>query len=45
LLHALRQLKDFTVDELLEHRYGKYRKIGAFVEGQGDAGANGQLEA
>jgi acetyl-CoA carboxylase carboxyl transferase subunit alpha len=44
LLHALRQLKDFTVDELLEHRYGKYRKIGAFVEGQGDAPPNGPLE-
>jgi acetyl-CoA carboxylase carboxyl transferase subunit alpha len=44
LLHALRQLKNLTVDELLEHRYGKYRKIGAFVEGQGDAPPNGPLE-
>jgi len=43
LLHALRQLKDLSVEELLEHRYRKYRKIGAFIEGAGDAPPNGRF--
>ena len=44
LLHALRQLKGVAVDELLNRRYEKFRKIGAYVEGHGVAEANGQLE-
>jgi acetyl-CoA carboxylase carboxyl transferase subunit alpha len=43
LLHALRQLKDLTLDELLEHRYQKYRKIGAFIEGKATVADNGPL--
>jgi acetyl-CoA carboxylase carboxyl transferase subunit alpha len=42
LLHALRQLKGLAVDELLDRRYRKYRKIGAFVEGAAGADRNGQ---
>ena len=34
LIHTLRQLKDLPVDELLDRRYDKYRKIGVFIEGQ-----------
>lgn len=43
LLHALRQTKDLGVDELLERRYEKYRKIGAFVEGSGAPAVNGPI--
>jgi acetyl-CoA carboxylase carboxyl transferase subunit alpha len=42
LVHALRQLKDLAVDELLDRRYQKYRKIGAFVEGPAESQRNGQ---
>ena len=44
LLRALRELKDLALDELLDRRYEKYRKIGVFVEGQ-TAQRNGPLEA
>jgi acetyl-CoA carboxylase carboxyl transferase subunit alpha len=42
LLHALRQMKSVPVDELLDRRYEKYRKIGVFLESGADIGRNGQ---
>ena len=45
LIHALRQLKDLPIDELLDHRYQKFRKIGAYVGGQGPASPTGRSEA
>ena len=32
LIHTVRQLKDLSIDELLDRRYDKYRKIGVFLE-------------
>ncbi|MGP0063347.1 MAG: acetyl-CoA carboxylase carboxyltransferase subunit alpha [Isosphaeraceae bacterium] len=32
LIRALRELKDLPIDELLERRYQKFRKIGAYVD-------------
>jgi acetyl-CoA carboxylase carboxyl transferase subunit alpha len=32
LIHAIRQLKEFSLDDLLDRRYDKYRKIGVFLE-------------
>jgi acetyl-CoA carboxylase carboxyl transferase subunit alpha len=32
LIHAIRQLKEFSLDDLLDRRYDKYRKIGVFFE-------------
>jgi acetyl-CoA carboxylase carboxyl transferase subunit alpha len=43
LIHALRQLKELPIDELLRRRYDKYRKIGVFLEGSSDAERNGQM--
>jgi acetyl-CoA carboxylase carboxyl transferase subunit alpha len=43
LIHSLRQLKPLSPDRLLDLRYEKYRKIGAFVESVADLGRNGQL--
>ncbi len=34
LIHAIRQLKETPIDELLDRRYEKYRKIGVFLEGR-----------
>ncbi len=44
LIHALRQLKGLPIDELLERRYQKFRKMGAYVEidPEADAERNGQ---
>jgi len=44
LIHALRQLKDLPIDELLQRRYEKYRKIGVYREEASDAERNGQVE-
>jgi acetyl-CoA carboxylase carboxyl transferase subunit alpha len=32
LIHAIRQLKEFSLDPPLDRRYDKYRKIGVFLE-------------
>ena len=32
LIHSIRQLKEASLDDLLDHRYDKYRKIGVFHE-------------
>jgi len=34
LIEAYDELKDLTVDDLLERRYEKFRKIGEFKEGE-----------
>jgi acetyl-CoA carboxylase carboxyl transferase subunit alpha len=44
LIHTLRQLKDHSLDALLERRYEKYRKIGVFLEGVSDVERNGLVE-
>ena len=42
LLRSLRELKQLPMDELLEQRYQKFRKMGVFEEGvQGDTAAAG----
>ena len=41
LIHALRQIKDLDLDDLLDQRYQKYRKIGVFTESAGGAELNG----
>jgi len=45
LIHAVRQLKEVPLDELLDHRYDKYRKIGVYLEPTGGAERNGQVES
>jgi acetyl-CoA carboxylase carboxyl transferase subunit alpha len=46
LIHALRQLKHLSIDDLLERRYQKFRKMGAYVEfapeTEADVERNGQ---
>ncbi len=42
LIHALRQIKDLDLDDLLEQRYQKYRKIGVFTESAAEPPMNGQ---
>ena len=41
LIHALRQLKNLSLDELLDRRYDKFRKMGVYVESSDDAERNG----
>jgi acetyl-CoA carboxylase carboxyl transferase subunit alpha len=41
LIHTLRQLKDLSIEALLQLRYEKYRKIGVFLESAADAERNG----
>jgi acetyl-CoA carboxylase carboxyl transferase subunit alpha len=43
LIHALRQLKGLPIDQLLQRRYEKYRKIGVFLEGASDPERNGAV--
>ena len=43
LIHALRQLKDLPIDELLDRRYDKYRKIGVFIDSDADPERNGLI--
>src|SRR5262249_28373048 len=42
LIHSLRQLQDLPIDELLDRRYEKYRKIGVFMDAA-EAGRNGEI--
>jgi acetyl-CoA carboxylase carboxyl transferase subunit alpha len=44
LLHTLRQLKDLSLDDLLDRRYNKYRKIGVFFDAMDGVERNGQLD-
>jgi acetyl-CoA carboxylase carboxyl transferase subunit alpha len=43
LIHSIRQLKELPLDELLQRRYEKYRKIGVFLEGASDVQRNGEV--
>jgi acetyl-CoA carboxylase carboxyl transferase subunit alpha len=43
LLRYLRELRGLPVEQLLEARYQKFRRMGVFDEGQGDALANGEV--
>jgi acetyl-CoA carboxylase carboxyl transferase subunit alpha len=43
LIHAIRQLKDVPINTLLDRRYAKYRKIGAFAEETVDESLNGHV--
>jgi acetyl-CoA carboxylase carboxyl transferase subunit alpha len=42
LLRYLRELRGLPVEQLLEARYQKFRRMGVFDEGQGGVGVNGQ---
>jgi acetyl-CoA carboxylase carboxyl transferase subunit alpha len=44
LIHTIRQLKEIALDDLLQHRYDKYRKMGVFLESGTSADRNGQIE-
>jgi acetyl-CoA carboxylase carboxyl transferase subunit alpha len=45
LIHSIRQLREVALDELLDRRYSKYRKIGVYQETAVSAERNGQVEA
>jgi acetyl-CoA carboxylase carboxyl transferase subunit alpha len=45
LIHTIRQLKEIALDDLLQHRYDKYRKMGVFLESGTSADRNGQIDA
>jgi acetyl-CoA carboxylase carboxyl transferase subunit alpha len=45
LIHTVRQLREVPIDQLLDRRYNKYRKIGVFLETTVGAERNGQAEA
>jgi acetyl-CoA carboxylase carboxyl transferase subunit alpha len=49
LLRSLRELKELPLDELLDRRYAKYRKIGVFLDnattGEHHPALNGKAEA
>jgi acetyl-CoA carboxylase carboxyl transferase subunit alpha len=44
LIHAIRQLKEVPLDELLSRRYDKYRKIGVFHEAAPPNELNGKVD-
>jgi acetyl-CoA carboxylase carboxyl transferase subunit alpha len=43
LLRYLRELRNVPVEQLLENRYQKFRRMGVFDEGRTDASANGEV--
>ena len=43
LIHTVRQLKELPVDELLDRRYDKYRKIGVFFDAAASGERNGSV--
>ena len=43
-MHTVRQLKEYSLDELLIRRYDKYRKIGVFLEEAVSLDRNGRLQ-
>ena len=45
LIRALREISDLATDELLQRRYEKFRKIGAYVEGDAAVNRNGRAAA
>ncbi|MFI5457383.1 MAG: acetyl-CoA carboxylase carboxyltransferase subunit alpha [Isosphaerales bacterium] len=45
LIQTVRHLKEVPLDDLLDRRYDKYRKIGVYLEPAGDAERNGQVES
>jgi acetyl-CoA carboxylase carboxyl transferase subunit alpha len=45
LLRYLRELKGVPVEELLEHRYQKFRRMGVFDEGLTNSAADGRAAA
>jgi acetyl-CoA carboxylase carboxyl transferase subunit alpha len=42
LIHTVRQLREVPIDQLLDRRYDKYRKMGVFLEAALTAERNGQ---
>jgi acetyl-CoA carboxylase carboxyl transferase subunit alpha len=44
LIHTIRQLKEIPLDDLLQHRYDKYRQMGVFLETTPGTDRNGQIE-
>jgi len=45
LIHTIRQLKEIPLDDLLQHRYDKYRKMGIFMETTPGTERNGQIDS
>jgi acetyl-CoA carboxylase carboxyl transferase subunit alpha len=43
LIHTVRQLKELSIDVLLDRRYDKYRKIGVFFDALESGERNGQV--
>ncbi len=41
LIQTIRQLKETPIDELLDRRYAKYRKIGVYLEEAAQPDQNG----
>jgi acetyl-CoA carboxylase carboxyl transferase subunit alpha len=44
LIHAIRQLKEIPLDDLLQRRYDKYRKMGVYLEALPTTDRNGQAD-
>jgi acetyl-CoA carboxylase carboxyl transferase subunit alpha len=44
LIHAIRQLKEIPLDDLLQRRYDKYRKMGVYLEALPITDRNGQID-
>jgi acetyl-CoA carboxylase carboxyl transferase subunit alpha len=44
LIHAIRQIKEIALDDLLQHRYDKYRKMGIFMETNPATDRNGPID-
>jgi acetyl-CoA carboxylase carboxyl transferase subunit alpha len=42
LIQSVRQLKEFSIDEMLDRRYNKYRKMGVFFDALEGGERNGQ---
>jgi acetyl-CoA carboxylase carboxyl transferase subunit alpha len=45
LIQTVRHLKEVPLDELLDRRYHKYRKIGVYFDPNGGAERNGQARS
>jgi acetyl-CoA carboxylase carboxyl transferase subunit alpha len=44
LIHSIRQLKEIPLDDLLQRRYDKYRKMGVYLEALPINDRNGQID-
>jgi acetyl-CoA carboxylase alpha subunit len=43
LIQSVRQLKELSIDEMLDRRYNKYRKMGVFFDALEGGERNGQI--